>query len=32
VVALLLEPPGHGALGDALAERGHLDGEGHGCF
>ena len=29
-VALLLEPPGDGALGDALTEGGHLDGEGHG--
>ena len=28
-VALLLEPPGDGAFGDALAECRHLDGEGH---
>ena len=28
-VTLLLEPPGDGALGDAFAECGHLDGDGH---
>jgi hypothetical protein len=30
-IALLLEPAGDGALGDALTECGHLDGDGHRC-